>query len=40
MNDIENNKEEDILIFDTSSRRNGTITKTAWNVFENKNNQQ
>ena len=37
--DLEDEEEKDVLIFDTVCGRNGTITKRAWVVFEYKNHQ-
>ena len=33
MDNLENDEEKEILIFDTGGERNGTIKKRAWRVF-------
>ena len=40
MENMEDEEEKDVLIFDTRGGRNGTIKKISWNVFEYKNHQR
>ena len=40
MENMQDEKEKDALIFDTGGGRNGTIAKIVWHVFEYTNHQQ
>ena len=40
MENMDNQEENDVLVFDTGSRQNGTITERAWHVFKYTNHQQ
>eukprot|EP00957_Ditylum_brightwellii_P015150 1141936-Ditylum_brightwellii.AAC.1 len=39
-NQVADRNWEDVLVVDTSGGRNSTVTKRAWHVFENTNQEQ